>query len=76
MSASILVAGRKHRANSFHNDNDAEDLMEELNGHMVKRVKDSEMSDTSSEDTAAEESRLEKMAAAMKTIIEVSRSKS
>ncbi len=55
---------RKHR-NSF----DVEDL-QELVSSSVKRVKDSELSDTSSEDTV-EENRLQRMAGAMKTIIEV-----
>lgn len=56
---------RKQRARSF-NDEDPEDT----DLHLSKKVKDSEMSDTSSEGVA-EDDRLARMAEAMKTIIEV-----
>lgn len=55
---------RKQRARSF-NDEDPEDT----DLHLSKKVKDSEMSDTSSEGVA-EDDRLARMAEAMKTIIE------
>ncbi len=55
------ITGRKH-TNSF--------VEEEFDLPVAKRVKDSDISETSSEDTG-EDSKLSRMAQAMKTIIEV-----
>ena len=57
------ISGRKH-TNSFVEDD------QEFDFPKAKRVKESEVSDTSSEDTA-EDNKLTRVAEAMKTIIEV-----
>ena len=56
----------KHRSSSFGIEDS--DVLEDV--HIVKKMKDSDASETSSEETG-EDDRLQRMAQAMKTIIEV-----
>lgn len=63
---SQTVSSLRKRSSSFVGEDDTD-----MDMQLSKKVKDSEMSDTSSEGKSDPDDRLQRMAAAMKTIIEV-----